>query len=249
MKNKMNMYIDRMRAYLMSLRQTYAFRIISDWRWKYHLFKDWWGTKVWTKTTEVITPLGFRLTSGFHPAYKQMRTGKFEIEETSVILRLLPKSDIFIDVGANLGYYTCLALQHGKPVVAFEPQQQNVQCLFRNLIANQWQDRVEVYPVALGDKPGLLTLYGASGPSASLIRNWAGYSSRFNQTVPILRLDDVLGNRFQQKRLFIKIDVEGAESLVLAGAHCTITREPKPIWILEVCLHEFHPGGANRIVG
>lgn len=229
----------------MNLRQTKVFKIISGWRWKIHLFKDWWGTKVWTKTKEVVTPLGFKLTSGFHPAYKQMRTGKFEVEETSAILKLLPKSDIFIDVGANLGYYTCLALQHGKPVLAFEPQQQNTQCLYRNLIANQWQDRVEVYPVALGEKPGLLTLYGASGPSASLIKNWAGYSSRFNQIVSVLRLDDILGERFQKERLFIKIDVEGAESLVLAGAHRTIMREPKPIWLLEVCLHEFHPEGTN----
>lgn len=36
--------------------------------WKLHLFKDWWGTRVWTRTTEVVTSLGFRLTSGFHSA-------------------------------------------------------------------------------------------------------------------------------------------------------------------------------------
>jgi hypothetical protein len=110
-------------------------------RWKLHVLTDWWGTKVWTKTSEVVTPLGFKLISGLHPAYELMRSGKFEVEETAVIARLLPRVDVFVDIGANLGYYTCLALQSGKPVVAFEPQQQNLQCLFQNLTVNGWEDR------------------------------------------------------------------------------------------------------------
>ena len=40
-----------------------------------------------------------------------MRIGKFEVEETAIIAKLLPKVDLFVDIGANLGYYTCLALQ------------------------------------------------------------------------------------------------------------------------------------------
>lgn len=79
-------------------------------KWKLHVLTDWWGTKIWTKTTEVVTPLGFKLTSGLHPAYELMRIGKFEVEEAAIIARLLPKVDIFVDIGANLGYYTCLAL-------------------------------------------------------------------------------------------------------------------------------------------
>ena len=39
--------------------------------------------------------------------------------------------------------------------------------------------------------------------------------------------------------------MEGAEFHVLQGALESITRLPKPIWLLEVCLHEFHPGDAN----
>lgn len=214
-------------------------------RWKFHVLTDWWGTKVWTKTREVVTPLGFKLTSGLHPAYELMRSGKFEIDETAIISRLLPKVDVFVDIGANLGYYTCLALQSGKPVVAFEPQQQNLQCLFQNLIANGWEEKVEVFPLALSDRPGLLTLYGASGPSASLIKDWAGYSSRFKKTVPVSTLDNVLAGRFAGQRLFIKMDVEGAEYHVLKGALATLNLSPKPVWLLEVCLEEFHPEGSN----
>lgn len=212
---------------------------------KHHHLKDWWGTKVWKKTTEVTTPLGFKLVSGFHPAYQQMRTGDFEIEETRIIRRMLDHVQIFVDVGANLGYYTCLAAQHKKRVVAFEPQQQNLSCLMQNLTVNGYQDQVEIFPLALSEKPGLLTLYGASGPSASLVKNWAGYSAKHSQQIPVSTLDTVLGSRFDSERLFIKIDVEGAEYQVLSGAHAALDRRIKPVWLLEVCLEEFHPSGSN----
>lgn len=212
---------------------------------KLHHLKDWWGTKVWKKTTEVTTPLGFKLVSGFHPAYQQMRTGEFEVEETKIIKKMLTHVEVFVDVGANLGYYTCLASQQRRPVLAFEPQQQNLKCLMQNLTVNGYQDTVELFPLALSEKPGLLTLYGASGPSASLIKGWAGYSSKHSQQIPVSTLDNILGSRFEEDRIFIKIDVEGAEYQVLCGAHLTLDRKVKPIWLLEVCLEEFHPSGFN----
>jgi FkbM family methyltransferase len=218
-------------------------------QWKLHVFKDWWGTRVWTRTTEVRTPLGFKLTSGFHPAYRMMREGTFEPEEVALISRVLPRMDVFVDVGANLGYYTCIALQRGKPVLSFEPQEQNLRCLVRNLIANGWQDKAEVFPLALGSRPGLLTLYGASGPSASLVRNWAGYSSRHQRVVPVSTLDRIVGAQYGGQRLLIKIDVEGAEYQVLEGALATLSLDPKPVWLLEVCLEEFHPDGLNPDFG
>jgi FkbM family methyltransferase len=220
-------------------------RLYSRLNWQIHLFKDWWGTKVWKKTTEVVTPLGFKLISGLHPAYEMMRNGTFEPEETALIQEHLNKIDLFVDIGANLGFYTCLALQSGKPVIAFEPQQQNLRCLFQNILANGWENNAEVFPLALSEKPGLLTLYGASGPSASLIQNWAGYSSRYKQIVPVSTLDNILDGRFMDKRLFIKIDVEGAEFQVLSGARKTLQRPQKPTWLIEICLQEFHPDGMN----
>lgn len=226
-------------------RSTTLVKLNSSFRWNFHVLTDWWGTKVWTKTREVVTPLGFKLISGLHPAYQLMRIGKFEVDETEIIIKVLPHVDVFVDIGANLGYYTCLALQSGKPVIAFEPQQQNLQCLFQNLTANGWGDSAEVFPLALSEYPGLLTLYGASGPSASLIKNWAGYSPRFKKVVPVSTLDNVLAGRFIGKQLFIKMDVEGAEYQVLKGALLTLSITVKPIWLLEVCLDEFHPDGKN----
>ncbi|MDR7135111.1 FkbM family methyltransferase [Lysobacter niastensis] len=214
-------------------------------RWKMHVLRDGWGAVIWTRAREVETPLGFKLTAGLHPAYDQMRNGTFEPEETMLIARLLERADRFVDIGANLGYYTCLALQAGRGVLAIEPQPRNLKSLYRNLLSNGWQDRAEVMPIALSDAPGLLTLYGASGPSASLLRNWAGYSPRFSQVVAVSTLDNLLAGRFDSERLLIKIDVEGAEYAVLCGARATLNRGVRPVWLLEVCLHEFHPDGFN----
>ena len=214
-------------------------------KWKLHVLRDGFGAVVWTRAREVETPLGFKLTAGLHPAYDQMRNGTFEPEETALIARLLDRVDRFIDIGANLGYYTCVALQKGRRVLAVEPQPLNLKGLYRNLLSNGWQDRVEVMPVALSDAPGLLTLYGASGPSASLLRNWAGYSPRYSQVVAVSTLDNLVAGRFEGERLLIKIDVEGAEYGVLRGAAATLQRDVRPVWLLEVCLHEFHPDGFN----
>ena len=210
-----------------------------------HRYKDWWGTKIWKKTTLVTTPLGFKLVSGIHPAYKQMREGMFEVDETQIIKRMLHNVDTFVDVGANLGYYTCLASLQGKHVIAFEPQQQNLRCLMQNLMVNGYQSTVEIFPLALSERPGLLTLYGASGPSASLIKGWAGYSSKHSQQIPVSTLDTILGERFDGEQIFIKIDVEGAEFQVLRGAQKTLNKKVKPVWLLEVSLQEFHPNGTN----
>lgn len=227
------------------LKTTRAYPILSAIAWRVHRAHDFIGTKLWKRTSVATTPLGFKLALGSHPAYALMRSGDFEVEETRIVTALLDRTDVFIDVGANLGYYSFLALQRQKRVVAFEPQQQNLRRLFRGLALNGWDDAAEVFPMALGAKPGLLTLYGASGPSASLIRNWAGYSPRFRQIVAATTLDDVIAHRFGGSRLLIKIDVEGAEHAVLQGAAATLGREPRPVWLVEICLGEFHPGGPN----
>jgi len=104
----------------------------------------------------------------------------------------------------------------------------------------------EIFPVGLGEAPGILTLYGASGPSASLVSGWAGYSNKYRQMIPINTLDTFLSGRYTDNAMAIKIDVEGAEFHVLKGAIDTLNRKRKPTWFLEICLDQFHPDSLNK---
>lgn len=201
----------------------------------YHAF---WLSHEMRKHPEKTTPFGFRFMGN-----ARMQDGSFEPDETRLLQRVASETDVFVDVGANIGYYVCLMRSLGKYVVAIEPLRQNLDFLFANLAANRWTD-VEVLPVGLAAKPGILEIYGG-GTGASLIANWAGASGALHNTIPIGTLDNTLGARFDGRRLFIKIDVEGVELDVLHGARRTLALSPAPRWLIEICLTENHPDGCN----
>jgi len=187
----------------------------------------------------VVTPLGFRFVG--HAAMEQ---GLFEPDEVSLLQRLLPSFDLFVNVGCNIGYYCCLARQAGKPVVAFEPVPGNLRVLYRNLRANGWDTEVEIHPVAVGERAGLVDIYGG-GTAASLLPGWADLSERDRQTVPITTLDRALGESPPGRRTLVMIDVEGAELGVLRGASGLLHAQPRPLWIVEISIDEHQPHGAR----
>jgi FkbM family methyltransferase len=184
------------------------------------------------------TPYGFRLIG---PG--AMQTGTFEPEETALIQEHLDRIDVFVDIGANIGFYTCLALSAGKYTIAVEPLRRNLDSLYANLAENGWRN-VEVYPVGLASQPGLATLYGEA-TGASLVSGWAGASPLLKRTIPLTTLDILMGERFCGKNLFIKVDVEGAEFDLLQGAARTLAMSPAPVWMVEIGLTEHYPAGFN----
>jgi FkbM family methyltransferase len=184
-----------------------------------------------------LTALGFRLLGN-----QAMEQGRFEPVETDLIKALLPRTQVFINVGANIGYYCCLAAQAGKQVVAFEPMPGNLQYLYRNVRANGWGDRIEIFPIALSDAPGIMEMFG-HGTGASLVKGWAGASDRFSTLVPVSTLDTVLHSRFEGQQCLLLVDVEGAEKQLLAGATRFLQRHPKPAWMIEIAISEHQPQG------
>jgi len=185
-----------------------------------------------------VTPYNFRFAGNY-----AMASGEFEPQETRILINQIKDTDIFIDVGANVGFYTCLARSLGKHTVAFEPLYHNLRYLYRNLLENSWND-IEVYPVGLSDRVGIMPLYGA-GTGASLIKGWAGASESLCRLIPVSTMDIILKKRFVGKKLTIKVDVEGAELSVLNGALGILERSPRPFWLVEINIAKHYPENHN----
>jgi FkbM family methyltransferase len=170
-----------------------------------------------------------------------MQIGEFEPIETQFLLKNASRFDAFVNIGANCGYYVCIARQLGLRVTAVEPHPLNYGPLLRNMEINGWED-VEIFPVALSDKPGLLKLYG-SGTGASLISGWAQASRNRYLTVPVCTLDRIVGPSLAEKRVLFWIDVEGAEFRVLMGGLAQLDRRPSPTWVTEITIGALQPAG------
>jgi FkbM family methyltransferase len=194
--------------------------------------------------TERMTPHGFVMVAGNSQHHRLMQAGTFEPDEVALVLDHLQRCEVFVDIGANIGLYSCLAESLGKHAVAIEPQEQNLRYLYASLVANGF-DGAEVFPLGLAAKPGIETLYGVSSTGASILPGWAAQPKRFRTSIPVNTLDALLGARFAGQQLFIKLDVEGFEHPVLQGCRQTLMMQPQPTWMVEICLSEYHPGGRN----
>jgi FkbM family methyltransferase len=197
--------------------------------------RDHWNTVIPARET----PFGFKFAGP-----SAMTDGSFEHAETPIIRRLIAQNDIFINIGANVGYYCCFAAIAEKPIIAFEPHAVNSRILLRNLEINGFSKNVEIYPTAVGAENGILKLFG-SGTAASLVNGWAGISSENSTLVPVVTLDGVLAGRFEDQSIFILIDVEGAEFSVIQGAVATLKRNRKPWWMIEICITDHQPAGVK----
>ena len=202
-----------------------AFRLIRDSRFLYKKPRE--------------TQMGFQFIGN-----KSMETGKFEPEETKIAKKILKKVDVFINIGANIGYYSCMALKFEKKTVAFEPVWLNLKYLYKNVSANNWDDKIEIFPIALSNRTGIVNIYGG-GTGASLLKGWAGISEQYRNMVPVSMLDIVLGKRFEGKRCFVLVDIEGAEKSMLEGACQFLAMDPKPIWMVEISTTEHQPEGVR----
>lgn len=190
------------------------------------------------------TPFGFLFSGTRSNHHVAMQNGTFEADEVGFLLRNIDLYDVFVDIGSNVGYFACIARVYGKIVIAVEPHKRNSEILLGNIAANEGAP-VEVYQVALADKVDVLTLYGWSTTGASLIPKWAGSAKHKHGRVAVNTLDNLLEGRFNGLRLLIKIDVEGFESSVIRGSASTLSREIKPIWMIELTSDQYHPNGFN----
>jgi FkbM family methyltransferase len=163
--------------------------------------------------------------------------------EVALLRELLRGRDLFVDVGANCGLYTLIACHSGVPVLAVEPNDLNFRRLKQNLLHNRYE-KAEAFNVAIGEEKGKCLLYGG-GEGASLLKNWGGMASTYAREVEVETLDRLLNSRPVTDCVLIKVDVEGHELPVLAGARQLLSRPIAPTWIMEHSFRENQEGKVN----
>jgi len=168
----------------------------------------------------------------------------FYIPNQLFIERILEGGDIFLDIGANVGIFSLIASRRFRTVYSFEPTPDTCR-YFRRNIDISGVDNVHLFPLALSDKSGEMTLY--SNPlnsGGNSLQPFPEEFLRFNSitepqkwVVEISTLDKIVFDCQMQQLDLIKIDVEGHECNVVVGAKRTIERF-KPDLFIEVSSFE-----------
>jgi len=174
-------------------------------------------------------------------------TGIWEPFETSLLLDLLQPGDVFVDVGANLGYFTVLAAarvgDHGR-VFAFEPDPDNFALLQANCLANGVDQRVCAVHGALAQHDGRGTLYlSEDNLGDHQIFDISG--TRRSHSISLLNGGDYLGPRTLRVDL-LKIDTQGSEYAVVAGLLSYLQKlDAPPQIIVELTPLSLRQAGAS----
>lgn len=161
-----------------------------------------------------------------------VNTGEYEPTETQLVRQILKDGDVFIDVGANIGWYTVHSAKivgaNGR-VYAFEPEPNNLDLLRKNVEANNLKN-VTVDERALSSEAGSFKLFleKENLGKHSLVVEHAGERYINVQT---MRFDDYWANRGDIR--LVKIDTEGAEGMILDGMRDTLRTQKNMELIVE----------------
>lgn len=202
--------------------------------------RERWCDVFWTPDQ-----LGFDLDLATYPDFC-MAFGLYELNTARLIKKILRPGDHFVDGGANLGYFTTLAAKCVGPsgrVDAFEPQPDNHARLLVNLKRNGLTASVHVHNLALSDNGQQVQIHCYQDK----IHNH-GCSSLFVESNAVVKTSNIDAVRMDQVLVgtqprLIKLDVEGAEPLVVDGMTELLSQRQPPAVIVE-----FNPSRA-RLAG
>ena len=166
---------------------------------------------------------------------KHFYWGEFEVDLINFLKSLLNDCSVFIDIGANIGIYTLLASKHirkdGK-VFAFEPSDWAYNRLKENLKLNETKN-VEVFKLAVSNFTGLKQFYVCEDDAYNSLISTPMKEVQKVVEVESICLNDFCVNRNIDQIEILKIDVEGADYLVLKGAEEILKSDKSPIIVCE----------------
>ena len=183
----------------------------------------------------------FRIDLALDPVMESMYFGTYQSDLVALMERVLRPGDSFIDVGANVGYVSAIALSlvgRKGQVHAFEPVPQYADRL-RHVQQDNPRYHLQVNPVALSDQPGTATICVTNLPNIgwnTMVPQFMGRRTvQAEVEVPVTTLDRYLTTTTVPNLRLIKIDTEGYEFPVLKGLQATLSsRDPLPALVVEI---------------
>jgi FkbM family methyltransferase len=155
---------------------------------------------------------------------------KFEKFETALMEGQINSESIFVDVGANIGYYTLLMARVAKKVYAIEPDKKCFEILKKNVEDNNLKNVILLNIAASDKKEKKYLSRDEKNQGNSQINDKNG------EIIWANTLDNILIN--EQKISLIKIDTQGWEPQVVEGANKIIKRD-RPTMFLEYTPGEY----------
>ena len=150
--------------------------------------------------------------------------GSWEPQVTAFVLRRLQPGDAFVDVGANIGYFSLLAAQRvgaRGSVVSIEASPQIFAALTGNIARNR--TRIRAVNLAASDARGQLALYSGDEGNCGGTTVAPAAGAVAKTIVQAAPLDEILTTEEAAAVRLVKIDVEGAEAAVLTGMRSLLT--------------------------
>ncbi|MFC6792375.1 FkbM family methyltransferase [Methylobacterium komagatae] len=141
----------------------------------------------------------------------------FDPQERALLKARLPQDCVFLDIGANIGAYALFVAAFAGPnsrIVAVEPQKDVFERLSYNIAQNPFHT-VKAVACAVADKTGELTLFIDPRNRGESSLRIVGTNEGAQVTVPAVTLLDLLRSEGLTHVDAIKLDVEGAEDLIL----------------------------------
>jgi FkbM family methyltransferase len=209
-----------------------------------------WVLPVFLKGSEIVRWRNgvFQVNPGEIHGYYLFFFNQYGEEEIDYILQKCANASVFVDVGANIGFFS-VALAQNYPslkVIAFEPDPYIVRRLTDNITLNPAiADQIHVVPYAVADVDGEVSFASSSQSYNAEIGRITTQSTHAN----ITKVQTTTLDSFCQKAGLIpdvvKIDVEGTELSVLRGMQSLLKNNKLHFILLEV--HAFYLPEAERV--
>ena len=175
--------------------------------------------------------------------------GLIEPDVTRLLPKIVKPGGVFLDVGANFGYYTLYAAMLGGPkgrVFSFEANPHLTPLIERSVYINGFPPRVKLFQNAVSDKSGKAQFgFDIHAPGGGGLASGGSTSPSIQKVeVDCARIDDLLDPSVIAD--CIKIDVEGHELEALRGMEGLLRRSPDVNLILEY-FPDMHGGGGEAV--